>query len=239
MKLKNEILSIMSDWAPEDTAESWDNVGLQLDTNREISRVAVVLELNLDTWDIIKQYDYDLIISHHPLIFKPLHSVGYDDWGQNILRELIKKDVGLYVSHTNLDRASDGVSDMLLRQYELVASSIEDISSGYGKVARFSNPIQLDQLEDKVPEIARVIPDDLSIQSVALMGGSGKSMVNEVIRQKIDFFITGELGYHDIQHIRQQGVGLFLLGHYQSEVFILDAIQRRLDHLKIDVDIIR
>ena len=82
MKLKNEILSIMSDWAPEDTAESWDNVGLQLDTNREISRVAVVLELNLDTWDIIKQYDYDLIISHHPLIFKPLHSVGYDDWGQ-------------------------------------------------------------------------------------------------------------------------------------------------------------
>ena len=84
MKLKNEILSIMSDWAPEDTAESWDNVGLQLDTNREISRVAVVLELNLDTWDIIKQYDYDLIISHHPLIFKPLHSVGYDDWGQNI-----------------------------------------------------------------------------------------------------------------------------------------------------------
>ena len=141
MKIKNEILSIMSDWAPEETAESWDNVGLQLDTNREISRVAVVLELNLDTWDIIRQYDYDLIISHHPLIFKPVYSIDHDDWTHQVLRELIKKDVGLYVSHTNLDRASDGVSDMLLRQYELVSSSIEDISEGYGKVVRFSNQL--------------------------------------------------------------------------------------------------
>lgn len=239
MKIKNEILSIMSDWAPEETAESWDNVGLQLDTNREISRVAVVLELNLDTWDIIRQYDYDLIISHHPLIFKPVYSIDHDDWTHQVLRELIKKDVGLYVSHTNLDRASDGVSDMLLRQYELVSSSIEDISEGYGKVVRFSKPIELDELEDKVPEIARVIPNDLIIKSVAFMGGSGKSLLKEVVRQKIDVFVTGELGYHDIQYIRQQGVGLFLLGHYQSEVFILDAIHRRLDHLNIDVDIIR
>ena len=77
--------------APEGgTAESWDNVGLQLDTNRDF-RVAVVLELNLDTWDIIKQYDYDLIISHHPLIFKPLHSVGYDDWGQIFFENLSRK----------------------------------------------------------------------------------------------------------------------------------------------------
>ena len=97
----------------------------------------------------------------------------------------------------------------------------------------------MDELEDRVPEIARVIPNDLIIKSVAFMGGSEKSLLKEVVRQKIDVFVTGELGYHDIQYIRQQGVGLFLLGHYQSEVFILDAIHRRLDHLNIDVDIIR
>ncbi|MGC6366934.1 MAG: Nif3-like dinuclear metal center hexameric protein [Candidatus Marinamargulisbacteria bacterium] len=239
MNLKNEVISIMSNWAPEDTAESWDNVGLQLDTNREISRIAVVLELNLDTWDIIQQYDYDLIISHHPLIFKPLKAIGHDDWTQNVVRELIRKDVGLYVSHTNLDRASDGVSDILMRQYELVVSSSNHLVDGYGKVAYFAHPLEIEQLDDKVPSVAKVIPEDLEINSVAFMGGSGKSIVNEVVAQGIDVLVTGELGYHEIQHIRQQKVGLFLLGHYQSEVFILDTIRDRLSHLNIEIDVIK
>ena len=55
---------------PEDAAESWDNVDLKIDTNKDIDRIAIVLELNLDTWDVISQYTYDLIISHHP-VFKP------------------------------------------------------------------------------------------------------------------------------------------------------------------------
>ena len=62
MGVKHDALSIMRQWAPEDTAESWDNVGLQVDTNKDIDRIAIVLELNLDTWDVISQYTYDLII---------------------------------------------------------------------------------------------------------------------------------------------------------------------------------
>ena len=53
MGIKHDVLSVMRNWAPEDTAESWDNVGLQVDTLREIDRIALVLELNLDTWDAL------------------------------------------------------------------------------------------------------------------------------------------------------------------------------------------
>ena len=77
---KTKFLNVMQQWAPNDQAESWDNVGLQFDTLRDIQRVAIVLELNLDTFNILSQQNYDLIISHHPLIFKPLSYVGYDDW---------------------------------------------------------------------------------------------------------------------------------------------------------------
>ena len=61
MAIKQDILSIMRQWAPEETAESWDNVGLQLDTKRDVERIAVILELNLDTWAILQQYRFDLI----------------------------------------------------------------------------------------------------------------------------------------------------------------------------------
>ncbi|MEK9726970.1 MAG: Nif3-like dinuclear metal center hexameric protein [Candidatus Margulisiibacteriota bacterium] len=235
---KNQILNIMRHWAPEDQAESWDNVGLQLDSNRDIQKVAIVLELNLDTFSILNQQNYDFIISHHPLIFKPISNLGYDDWAHEVLRYLIRNDIGLYVSHTNLDRALDGVSYELAKQYQLRPKAVRDLKDGYGKVFEFSKPLDLDQLEEHVPAVAKIIPDDLEINSVAFMGGSGKSFINDIVHQSIDFYITGELGYHDIQYLRQQKKGLFLLGHYQSEVFVLDAIKSRLDSLALDIEII-
>lgn len=239
MGIKRDVLSVMRNWAPEDTAESWDNVGLQVDTLRDIDRIALVLELNLDTWDVLQQYNYDFIISHHPLIFKPFRSVGYDDWSHQVLRELIKKDIGFYVSHTNLDRASDGVTDVLMRQFELDIIEQTDIVNGYGKLVSVSKPIDIVDIEDKVPVLAKIIPDKLEIQKVALCGGSGKSFTQHVIDHGADLYITGELGYHDMQALRQQNVAVMLLGHYQSEAFVLDAIQQRLEHLDVDVDIVK
>lgn len=239
MGIKHDVLSVMRNWAPEDTAESWDNVGLQLDTLRDIDRIALVLELNLDTWDVLQQYNYDFIISHHPLIFKPFRSVGYDDWSHQVLRELIKKDIGFYVSHTNLDRASDGVTDVLMRQFELDIIEQTDIVNGYGKLVSLSKPLDIIDIEDKVPVLAKIIPDQLEIQKVALCGGSGKSFTQDVIDHGADLYITGELGYHDMQALRQQKVAVMLLGHYQSEAFVLDAIQQRLDHLDVDIDIVK
>lgn len=239
MGIKHDVLSVMRNWAPEDTAESWDNVGLQVDTLRDIDRIALVLELNLDTWDVLQQYNYDFIISHHPLIFKPFRSVGYDDWSHQVLRELIKKDIGFYVSHTNLDRASDGVTDVLMRQFELDIIEQTDIVNGYGKLVSVSKPIDIIDIEDKVPVLAKIIPDQLEIQKVALCGGSGKSFTKDVIDHGADLYITGELGYHDMQALRQQNVAVMLLGHYQSEAFVLDAIQQRLDHLDVDIDIVK
>ena len=239
MIIKEQLINKLQTWAPEDTAESWDNVGLQVDTTRDIKRVALVLEINLDTWDILQKYDYDLIISHHPLIFKPLKSVGVDDWTHTVLRYLIQHNIGLYVSHTNLDSAEKGVSDALLQQYGLAPKSVRDLNQGYGRVCEFDSPINIKDIESNVQVVAQIIPEDLTINSIAFMGGSGKSFVHDIIEQDIDFYVTGELGYHEIQYLRQQKKGLFLLGHYQSEVFILDTIHDQLNSLDVEIDIIK
>ena len=235
------IITTMNDWAPEDTAEDWDNVGLQVHTQRDIEHVGVALELNIDTWDIIADQNYDLIITHHPLIFKPLYHINGQEWGHGVLKALIKKDTGLYVSHTNLDRADAGVSHALAVQYGLGDEATEALIDGYGRVARFSEPYDLDKLDEYGPAMAKICPPDLEVNSIAFCGGSGKSFVQPVIDQGISVLVTGELGYHDIQHLRQQGVGVVLLGHYQSEICILDTIQERIQAIDttVAVDIIK
>ena len=239
MSKKDDILSIMRQWAPEELAESWDNVGLQIDTVREIDKIALALEINLDTWEIISDQHYDLIITHHPLIFKPIYHLGFEDWNHVVFRELITLGCGLYVSHTNLDRASVSVTDALLRQFEFDSSNVSELHDGYGRVIKLNKPVDIFDIEDKVPIILKVIPDELKINTIAFLGGSGKSFIKEVVKQGIDLFITGELGYHDIQYLRQQKVGVILLGHYQSESFVLDVIKTRLNHLELEVDIIK
>ena len=162
MAIKQDILSIMRQWAPEETAESWDNVGLQLDTKRDVERIAVILELNLDTWAILQQYRFDLIISHHPLIFDPIKSINHDNWSHQVLRDLVNQDIGFYVSHTNLDRAQDGVSQALLRQYNFTSISETDLVDGYGKHVTFKKSLDILDIEDHVPVVAKIV-DNLRI----------------------------------------------------------------------------
>ena len=236
--IKEQIVSIMQQWAPEETAEEWDNVGLQIDTDAEIKRVAIMLELNLDTYEKFQEINYDLVITHHPLIFPSIRSLSFDNWVHRVVYSLIQSNTGLYVSHTNLDKADDGVNDALIAKYNLSYHSDRPIRDGFGKIIQLNQSTDALALFEKIPIVAEMIPDDLEINTIAFCAGSGKSFVQDVIDQDVDFFITGELGYHDIQLLRQQRVGVFLLGHYQSEVFVLDTIEKKLQHLPVQFDVI-
>ena len=73
-------------------------------------------------------------------------------------------------------------------------------------------PYHLHDIEDKVSVLAKIIPDDLEINQVALCAGSGKSFIQDVVEKNVDLYITGELGYHDMQYLRQQKVGVYCWG---------------------------
>lgn len=237
--MKQDLLRIMDSWAPESDAETWDNVGLQIDTpTTDIQSVAIALEINLDTLDILSKRCVDMIITHHPLIFSPISAIDYSNWTHRVLQSLMNDGIGLYVAHTNLDKAVGGVTDALVEQYNVGVHRATDIAQGYGKILHLKEPADLDDMMQTIPVLANVIPSNRSIEKIAFCGGSGKGFVHSVIQKKVDLYITGELGYHDIQMLRQQNIGVILLGHYQSEIFILDKIRDRLQPLNINIDVI-
>ncbi len=110
----SEVVNIMEDIAPSYLAEDWDNIGLQIgNKEKEIKKILVCLEVNKAIVEEAVEKEIDIIISHHPLIFKPLKRIVNTDPIANVVRELIKNDINLYCAHTNLDIAKGGTSDYL------------------------------------------------------------------------------------------------------------------------------
>lgn len=119
MKCK-EIIDLMEKLAPSNLAESWDNVGLQIgNLEDDIKKILVTLDLTEKVVDEAIEGDMDLVIAHHPFIFKGIKNITMDDAKGRIISKLIKHDISLYVSHTNMDIADGGLNDMLAKKLQL------------------------------------------------------------------------------------------------------------------------
>lgn len=113
MKL-SKIIKNFELFYPQYLAEDWDNVGLQIgDANKEVKKILTVLEVTEDVIDEAIEKEVDLIICHHPLIFKPIKKLSYSDSHTNKIISLIKNDIAVYAAHTNVDCANNGMNDWL------------------------------------------------------------------------------------------------------------------------------
>ena len=108
------IMEALEEQAPRSLAESWDNVGLITGHPRQpVDRVLVVLDVTLPVARYAADNGYQLIVSHHPPIFKGITSLRTDSPQGKLLAELVKHSIAVYACHTNLDAAQGGVSDAL------------------------------------------------------------------------------------------------------------------------------
>ena len=106
----SDIAKIIEEWAPPPTAQSYDNVGLQVGrAERSVSRVIVALDLTPEVVDEAIRKNADLIITHHPLLFRPLKSLTGGDFVSELALRLAEAGIALYAAHTN-DAARDGSS---------------------------------------------------------------------------------------------------------------------------------
>jgi len=114
------ISTFLHKWAPPSTKLDYDNVGLLVgDPNQEISRILTCLDVTLDIVDEAIQNECDLIVAHHPLIFKSINRINPTNEQGKIIFKLIKNDISLIAAHTNLDAALDGVSFVLAQSLGL------------------------------------------------------------------------------------------------------------------------
>lgn len=145
------IVKIIEDWAPKSIAWEKDNVGLQVGSlRRDVSNILLCLDVNEDVVDEAVKRKCNLIISHHPLLFRPLKKLDVEkDKGSRIIEKLIKKDITLYSVHTNLDFTKEGVSFQLAKKLGLKNQKfLQNLSSNQNKISVFV-PINF---ADKVAE---------------------------------------------------------------------------------------
>ena len=118
MSTVNDIMNLLYKWAPPELAAPWDNVGLQIgDTSQRVSSVLLSLDVDTECLTQLDVDDYDLVITHHPIFFKPLKQVLFDSDMGAILETFLKLKVSLLSLHTNLDAAEGGVNDALIGAY--------------------------------------------------------------------------------------------------------------------------
>ncbi len=233
-----QVLEFMNLWAPENLAEDWDNVGLQIgDSSKEVKKILLSLDLDKNVSKMAIKENFDLIITHHPFIFKGLKSITKESYDGRIIIDLIKNDIALYTAHTNLDQARNGVNDELAKVFKLKEVEILEITDneelGYGRVGIIDDINLLEYIEIikknlNLHYLTLYGQKNKTVKKIGLLGGSGSSFIESAYKHDVDLFITGDVKYHDAQLADKLGMTIIDVGHYYSERIVLPLIKREL-----------
>ena len=242
------MLSALEQFAPLPLQESWDNAGLQIGlTEAEVSGALLCLDVTEKVIDEAIAKGCNLVVSHHPLLFRGLKQVSDANDVQRTVRKAIKADICVISMHTNMDNAQGGVNFKIA---ERLGAQIP--APCYPLASPFHLPSNAlpTQPQEKVPMVLANLPQPLSaeafialvkerfgvkcamcnellqrpIRKVAICGGAGDFMLDEAISQDADAFITGEMHYHQYFGHEQQ-IQICVIGHYESEQFTTEIFQ--------------
>ncbi len=192
-------------------AEPWDAVGLVCgEPDQPVERVMLAVDPVATTVGEAIEWGADLLVTHHPLLLRPVSSVAATTPKGRLIHRLITAGVALYTAHTNADVADPGVSDALARAVGLtgrlrpLAPAADEPRRGLGRVGSLDRPLSLREFAARavagLPATAagiRVAGDpDRTIRSVAVSGGAGDSLLVAARAAAVDVFLTADLRHH-------------------------------------------
>ena len=231
------IVDALEELAPLSLQEEYDNAGLQVGLiDDEVTGVLLCLDITEEIIAEAARKGCNLVVSHHPLIFKPLKRVSDSTYQQRCVMAAIRQGITLYSAHTNLDNAADGVNYRIasliglqdLRWIEEKGSH-EGVSSGSGVFGTLPEPEKSGDFLLRLKRtfgiecLMHTAPSGALVQYVALCGGSGSFLMDAARAMGADCFITGEISYHHF--FDADGMLLVAMGHYQSEQFTKDLLR--------------
>ena len=233
MSLKvKDLMRIMEEYAPLKYKEDFDNVGLMVgDPECEVDSILVALDCTMSIIEEAKDKGCNFILTHHPLLFiKPKSITTKTLQGRKII-ELIRNDINLYSSHTNLDSAKDGINDLIVKllefdNWQIIDEKIDDSSGekiGIGRIVNLSSPVTLEELCNKVKDALHISMlkysgrDNAVVQRIAVINGSGDDFLYKAKALGADCIITGDTTYHYVSDLNEEGVSVIDVGHFESE----------------------
>ena len=230
--------------APVFLKEDYDNVGIMIgDFNQDVKRVLLALDCTNDVIDEAIENKCDMIITHHPLLFRrPKNIVRGDILGDKIFK-LIKEDITLYACHTNLDSARDGINETIVNMLGFTSDEIIESHDdnnykdcGIGRIVRLEESLNLTEIIEKIKNNLninnlRVARGKETIKTIAIINGSGQDFFNEARILGADCIITGDTTYHFVSDYKEMGISIIDAGHFGTE---FEVFLKTLEFLKED-----
>ncbi len=225
------MLDALEQFAPLPLQESWDNAGLQLGlTEAEVSGALLCLDVNEQIIDEAIRRGCNLVVSHHPLLFRGLKQISGADYVQRSVIKALKNDIVVVSLHTNMDNAQGGVNWKIAERLGLqgcqffAQKMVDGMEAGSGVVGELPSALDARAFIELVKQqfgVQCAMCNELlerPIRKVAICGGAGDFLLPDAVAQGADAFITGEMHYHQYFGYEQR-IQLCVIGHYQSEQY--------------------
>lgn len=234
-----EIYEKLCERIPESLREPWDNDGLMCapDDSREVRRALVALDVTEEIVDYAIANDIDLILSHHPLIFRPVSSVTEDYHISRKVIKLVRNDISVISLHTRADKVEGGVNDILCDMLS-IRSAVPFGEGGIGRIGNLDEELDMQDFSYLVKDIlecdgVRVADACIPVQRVAVIGGDGKDFVRTALEMGADTLVSGRLSYNVMEEANEMGINLIEAGHFFTEhpvTSFFQSLLMRLDH---------
>lgn len=239
-----ELFDRLEERIPRELSCSWDNDGLMCcaDMGCQVRRVLVVLDVTAEMVDRAIADGYDLIVSHHPLVFRPLKSVNPSDIVAKKVIRLLCAGVSVMSFHTRLDAVCGGVNDTLA-----AALGLQDVvpfgndGETIGRIGKLEKSMTLDDFARRIKQVTgapavTVADGGVDVERVAILGGSGSDDVGAARAAGADTYLSGELGHHHLTDCPEYGMNLIAAGHFYTENPVCQTVRKLL--LEIDPTLI-
>ena len=234
----NDLYFELNKRIPASLSCDWDNDGIMCmsEPERQVKRVLLTLDVTEQAVKRAVDLGFDLIISHHPLIFHPLKSIT-----DGRLISLIKNGVGAFAFHTRLDIATGGVNNALAELLKLknVRRFGEDGLGAIGELEEETADTELGKYIKNAlnSDSVKGIFTGRTVKVVAVLGGAGGDYVCQAYEAGADFYLSGEIGYNKMLDQAATGMSICAAGHYFTEQPVLTKLEEMIKNIDKDIEV--
>ncbi len=236
-----DVMDVMERIAPKKLAEEWDNPGLLVGSpDDEVRRILVCLDVRKETVEQAKAENCQMIVSHHPVIFRGLKKLRTDLPDGRLLGALLRAGVAVFAAHTNLDCVEGGVNDVLAARIGLDSATIaplgnaDSLSESLGRVGKLPKKMSAKAFAEQVKKglgalsVRFISGGNRPVKKVGICSGSGAEFIERAAFMGCDAFVTGDVRYHDAQRASALGIHVIDAGHFATEQPIVEILANRL-----------
>lgn len=228
--LIKDIIAKLDLEAPFNLAEEWDNVGLLVgNPEQQVRSILIGLDPTTELLEEAITQKADTILTHHPVIFKPLACIDTAQPEGKVLQLALRHNISIIACHTNLDSAEAGVSDILAerlgvcRLQPIIPAGTDNPSAGLGRIGQLDPPVDTMEFLSRVMnvldlptlQVAGTLPD--RVQTVAVCGGSGSEFAGAALAKGADIYITAELKHNIARWTEERNFCVVDGTHYATE----------------------